>query len=175
VTQRKHDVVMVGGKPRIFATWESCAARFNNACFEPAVLLTHSDDLGATWSTPEMVSVGGDNYFVSISQNGAGRLAVAYYTSRYDPVFHNRQDVELRSISAATGHPDRRARRLTPRSNEPEADPVLGGVFIGDYIEVFANRGRVWTHYTANARQVSLLGLTPPVAQQDNYLSVSGF
>jgi hypothetical protein len=53
---------------------------------------------------------------------------------------------------------------------------VLGGVFIGDYIdEVFAHHGRAWTGFNANFRSVPLLGDGTPLPQQDNYLSVRGF
>lgn len=64
-------------------------------------------------------------------------MEVAYYTNRFDPVFHNRQDVELVELNAATSAVTDR-QRLTSLSNESEADPLLGGLFIGDYIEVYA-------------------------------------
>ena len=61
--------------------------------------------------------------------------------------------------------------RLTEDSNDPEADPLLGGTFIGDYIEVFAHDGVAWVGYNANYRFVPLLGDGVPVPQQDNYLA----
>jgi len=60
--------------------------------------------------------------------------------------------------------------RVTTPSNESEADPLLGGFFIGDYIEVFAHEGTAWVHYNANYRQIRLLGGGRPVNQQDNFL-----
>jgi hypothetical protein len=48
---------------------------------------------------------------------------------------------------------------------------VLGGFFIGDYIEVFAHQGKALVHYNANYAMVPTLGEGFPVAQQDNYLS----
>ncbi len=96
-------------------------------------------------------------------------MAIAYFTSRFDPRFDNRQDVELVTLNPETlGTVDRQ--RLTSLSNEPEADPVLGGFFIGDYIEVFALQNRALVHYNANYRQIQLLGEGLPVPQQDNYL-----
>jgi hypothetical protein len=68
-------------------------------------------------------------------------VEVAYYTNRFDPVFHNRQDVELVELNAATSAVTDR-QRLTSLSNESEADPLLGGLFIGDYIEVYAAGAR---------------------------------
>jgi hypothetical protein len=71
-------------------------------------------------------------------------------------------------------------------SNETEADPLLGGFFIGDYIEAFTHANRVWVHWNGNYRRVPLLGAfrNPetgepffpgvPVNQQDNYLTVTG-
>jgi hypothetical protein len=52
---------------------------------------------------------------------------------RFDPVFHNRQDVEMVRLSP-TGHVQGRI-RLTRKSNETESDPILNGQFIGDYIQ----------------------------------------
>jgi hypothetical protein len=64
-----------------------------------------------------------------------------------------------------------RLRRVTGRSNESEADPLLGGLFIGDYIETFTHARRIWVHYNANYRQVRLLGEGVRVNQQDNFLA----
>jgi hypothetical protein len=64
--------------------------------------------------------------------------------------------------------------RVTPVSNEPDADPlygVFGGGFIGDYIEVAAHRGVAYLHYNMNYRRQALLGQGFAVNQQDNYLT----
>jgi hypothetical protein len=68
---------------------------------------------------------------------------------------------------------------LTPASNEPEADPLLGGFFIGDYIEGVLTGSRFYVGYNANYRKTKILGAFGPpysnsasVNQQDNYLSV---
>jgi hypothetical protein len=60
---------------------------------------------------------------------------------------------------------------LTSPSNEPEADPLLGGRFIGDYIEVDAVKGRAYVHYNANYVKTPLLFEGRPVAQQDNFIA----
>jgi hypothetical protein len=167
----KNDVKMVHGHPRLFVVWEGCRARpFGVVCEEPRINLAGSDDFGASW-TRTVVSVGGDNYYPTISEDRGGTaLAVAWYTNRHDRVFHNRQDVELASVDPGSGAVVNR-QRLTRVSNEPEADPVLLGQFIGDYFEVFARRGVAYVHYNANYRHVRLVGQGLPIPQQDNYLT----
>jgi hypothetical protein len=60
--------------------------------------------------------------------------------------------------------------RVTTVSNETEADPILGGAFIGDYIQVDAVRGTAYVAYNANLKHERLLGQGVPIPQQDNYL-----
>ena len=181
-TYPKNAVAQLGGKgknpgtggTRFFVTWEQCSARvLDTICEEPSVMLTYSDDLGATWSDPQTLSQGGVNYFPTISADPtSGQVAVAWFTNRYDP-FDNRQDIELVSFGADqldTKH----VQRLTPVSNDPDADPILHGAFIGDYIEVFAYDRTAWVHYNANYRDVPLLGDGVPVNQQDNFLLRTG-
>jgi hypothetical protein len=179
-TYPKHAVVGGSSAQRIFVTWDACSALatpFDFVCEEPVIKLTYSDDDGATWSTQTVISKGGDNYFPTIASDPLrGTLALAWFTSRYDPVFHNRQDVELVSVDATrvrVGNPS----RITKLSNEPEADPLLGGFFIGDYIEVFAHDKKVWVHFNANYRSVRLLGEFAedgvPIPQQDNFLTTA--
>jgi len=175
-TYPKNDVAMVDGKPRVFVTWDGCRTRpaEDSVCEEPQIKVVHSDNLGKTWSSPKVVSSGGDNYFPTISADRKSqKVAIAYYTNRFDRAFHNRQDVELVSLNPASSKVTQRQRlrqRLTLLSNESEADPVLMGMFIGDYIEVFATKGSALVHYNANYRQIQLLNEGQPVPQQDNYL-----
>jgi hypothetical protein len=171
-TYPKNEVRIVNGKPRVYVVWEGCRARplDDTVCEEPAIRLRYSDDLGSTWSDTRTLSVRGDNYFPTISANNGGSgLAVAWFTNRFDPVFHNRQDVELVRLSA-NGLVRARS-RLTSVSNETEADPFLRGAFIGDYIEVYAHANRVLVGYNANYRSEKVLGEGFAVPQQDNYLA----
>ena len=173
-TYPKHEVRMVAGKPRVFVVWDACRARpLDTVCEESVVKLSYSTNLGASWSAPRRLSPAvGEHYFPTISSDRAGgRIAVAWFTNRFDRIFHNRQDVELVTLNPVTGAVVR-SQRLTSPSNEPEADPLLGGVFIGDYIEVFAHRGTAWVHYNANYTRMRLLGEGFPIAQQDNYLTI---
>jgi hypothetical protein len=184
-TYPKSDVVMVRGKPRIFVIWDACKARlpFDDTCQEPLIKLKYSlDSDGASWSPVVELSSGGVNYFPTISADRSyqsNRIAAAWYTNTFDPVFENAQDVVSTSIDPNTGQAQG-LKRLTARSNESEADPVLGGLFIGDYIEGVLVGGRYVVGYNANYRKVTVLGaLGPPfdtgspVNQQDNYLAIS--
>jgi hypothetical protein len=171
-TMQKNEVRMVNGKPRVYVIWDACRARVlgGSVCEDPVIKLKVSDDLGASWSGTRVVSKGGPNYFPTISSDRHGpNVAIAYFTNRFDPRFDNRQDVELVTLDPRTLGVSQR-QRLTSLSNEPEADPVLGGFFIGDYIEVFALNNRALVHYNANYRQIRVLGEGLPVPQQDNYL-----
>jgi hypothetical protein len=171
-TMFKNTVTMVHGHPRVLVTWERCLLHAaDQVCEEPQIALTSSNDLGRTWSQQRVVSAGGDNYFPEIDTDPkSGAIFEAWYTHRFDPIFHNRQDVELARLAPNGAVLSRR--RVTKISNETEADPILHGLFIGDYFEVDANAGRVYVHFNANARQVPLLGEGVPIPQQDNYLSV---
>jgi hypothetical protein len=173
-TMFKNTVAMVGRQPRVFTTWERCQLHaLDQACEEPEIVTTYSDDLGATWSPQRVISAGGDNYFPFITTDrDTGTIEAAWYTHRFDPAFHNRQDVELARLSPNGAVRSRT--RVTSSSNEPEADPLLHGLFIGDYFQIDANGGRVYIHYNANFRQVPLVGEGVPVPQQDNYLAVRG-
>jgi hypothetical protein len=173
-TMFKNTVAMVSGHPRVYTTWERCQLHaLDQVCEEPEIVLTHSDDLGATWSPQRVISAGGDNYFPFIAADRrTGAIEEAWYTHRFDRIFHNRQDVELVRLSPS-GEVLRRT-RVTHPSNEPEADPILHGTFIGDYFQIDPNAGRVYVHYNANYRHVPLVGEGVPLPQQDNYLAARG-
>jgi hypothetical protein len=164
-TMFKNAVTMHRGHPRVFTTWERCQSHAaDQVCEEPEIVVTSSDDLGRTWSEPRVVSAGGDNYMPTIDVDpDTGALEEAWYTHRFDPVFHNRQDVELAHLTPRGAVQDRE--RVTRMSNETEADPLLHGVFIGDYFEINANRGRVYVHYNANRRQVPFIDEGVPLPQ----------
>ncbi len=185
-TVPKNAVSIVNGQPRYFVTYEECAKRvLDTVCEEPQVKLTYSDDLGATWSAPQVLSTDPqvayaddrvDNFFPTISADRVtGQLAIAWYTTRFDPHFHNAYDVDLVTVDpgsvAVTGYRRLPSGDLTRAGgNEAEADPILGGSFIGDYFEVFAHRGRAYVHFNANYRKERLIGQGFKINQQDNFL-----
>lgn len=173
-TIQKNSVAMVDGHPRVYVTWDACSVRVlgETVCEDAVIKLSWSDDLGRTWQEPIVVSVRGQNYFPTIDvDEGTKRVVIGYFTSRYDLGFDSRQDVELATLD--TRDPNRivNRQRLTSPSNEPEADPLLGGRFIGDYIEVDAVKGRAYVHYNANYVKTPLLFEGRPVAQQDNFIA----
>lgn len=183
-TYPKNDVTMVDGHPRVWVIWDACKSRpLGSVCEEPEIKLSYSDDDGATWVGPIILSNGGDNYFPTITADRAGGegLAAAWFTNYYDNDFHNRQDVVATSINPRTGA-SRGLKRVSISSNETEADPLLGGFFIGDYIEAVLVNSRLYVHWNANHRKVPLLfGLlhpegqqAHPLNQQDNYLTITG-
>jgi hypothetical protein len=181
-TYPKNDVAMVGsgaGHPRVFIVWDACRYEPTPTICEGArIRLTWSDDFGATWRGPITISRGGNNYFPSIDWNDrkGGKLAFAWFSNRRDTQFDNRQDIEYLTLDSDRPSPPGRPRVLTRTMNESEADPLLGGFFIGDYIEVAMVGGRSWVNYNANYQQLKLLGPLGaegiPVPQQDNYLDV---
>src|SRR4051812_39823908 len=186
-TYPKSDVTMVNGQPRIFVIWEACKHRFlDTSCEESQIKLSYSLDAdGTTWSLPAVLSNGGDNYFPTISADRTyttNNLAAAWFTNFYDVGFHNAQDVQAVSINPVTGNSQGQKRLTGPQSNESEADPLLGGLFIGDYIEGVLIKNRYYVHYNGNWRQMQVLGVAgppfseaPPMNQQDNYLAITGF
>ena len=133
-----------------------------------------SRDLGATWSRPRTISAGGDNIFPYLDTDPVTHTIVGWYTSvASDPAFHNRPTRTRRTMVRL--RPDgsvKRRTRVTQRSNETEADPILGANFIGDYIQVDAVAGKAYVAYNANLRHVRLLGAGVPISQQDNYLQL---
>jgi hypothetical protein len=175
----KMTVMMVSGRPKIFVTWDRCQAidpqpAVNpepppRVCEEPEVVLSHSHSNGRRWSPRQVLSAGGDNYFPTISSDHAGDLVAAWYTSRFDPTFHNRQDVEMVQIGPHASSVHTRI-RVTPTSNEPEADPTIFGNFIGDYFQILARNRAAYIHYNANYRSVQYLGRGFAIPQQDNFL-----
>jgi hypothetical protein len=173
-TYPKSIMPMVNGKPRMFVLWDRCLHNLlDSTCEESQIYMTRSDDLGDTWSAPVSISKGGDNYFPAVSdEHGTGKFAVAWFTNRRDRIFHNRQDVELVLVGKWGGRVTKR-QWVTRLSNESEADPFLGGAFIGDYIDVDrAANGASYVGYNANYRKVEVLGEGFPIPQQDNYLTV---
>jgi hypothetical protein len=184
-TYPKSDVALVGGHPRIFVIWDACKYRLlGSVCEFPEIKLSYSDDGGTTWHGPDVISKHGVSYFPSISVDRADpsnkKASVAWFTNSFDPAFWNAQDVVQGSIDTGkSSYGPVGVSRLTGSANETEADPLLGGFFIGDYIEVAQVKSKAYTHYNANYRQIPLLGPfgppfsdAPPVNQQDNYLAV---
>jgi hypothetical protein len=168
---------------RVYVSYETCQQiKFGNLCYGPQTKLSRfnvNPTTGATGAVATtLVSLPGDasNYMTSVNADPLqGKLAMVYYTNRVDP-FDHRQAVELATLDlngAVT------QRQLISDVNEPNADPFLGGSFIGDYIEVAPRNGVALTHYNANfLKKVFLPTISPagpPVNQQDNFLNRSSY
>jgi hypothetical protein len=173
-TYPKNAVTPHRGSSRVFVVWDACRYRpLDSVCEEAYIKLTWSDDLGDSWADPVELSRAGNNYFPSIDWDDEWRdsdLVFTWFSSRRDSQFDNRQDVEFAVVDADRPWKVTDRDLLTSGMNEPEADPLLGGFFIGDYIEVAAVGAKAWVGYNANYRQKELLGEGVPVPQQDNYL-----
>jgi hypothetical protein len=168
-TYPKSAVAMVGDTPRVFMTWEACKSRvLDFSCQKPVIKVAYSDTDGVSWVT-KRVSGGGGSYFPWVAVDpDTGKVVVSYYTDRLDP-WHHRYDVILATLNPVAKVLHRQL--VTSVSNEPDADPLLGGFFIGDYFQVVAAGGRAYVHYNANYASMQLLGEGFPGYQQDNYLA----
>jgi hypothetical protein len=171
-TYPKSIMPLVDGKPRIFIIWDRCRyLLLDNVCEESQIYMATSRDLGGSWSPARTLSLRGDNYFPAVSDEyGSGAFAVAWFTNRLDWAFHNRQSVEVVTLDVRTNEIIKRS-IVTRSQNESEADPILGGFFIGDYIDVDAASGVARVAYNGNYRPVRVLGEGFPIPQQDNYLT----
>jgi hypothetical protein len=183
-TYPKIAVKLVGGSPRIFVVWDECQSRPGAfLCEEPHVFMSYSDDDGATWTDKMYVSHihSGMNYFPSIANDVTdGKIVIAYYTTRYDLGYRNHQDIEAVTVDAATGAIVNRQRVTSDFGsdkygpNDPEADMLLGAVFIGDYIDLAAHAGNAYVGYNLNIHNVKLANLGTPQSQQDNFATKFG-
>jgi hypothetical protein len=175
-TVPKATVAVIGSTPRIFVTFEGCTTLIaSTVCEEPQIRVRYSDNSGGTWNALTFGSAGKDNYFPTIATDTTttpNKVAVAWYSSVNDPS-HHRYDLylaafpaDLSSAAAIT--------RITTAPNEPDADPVLGGHFIGDYFEVVATSGHAYLNFNLNTRSQQLLGTGQTIHQQDNFFAVAG-
>jgi hypothetical protein len=186
-TYPKSDVATVDGHQRIFVVWDACKVRLlGGVCEEPQIKLSFSDDDGITWTGPTVISRDGDNYFPTISVDRrqdpkSPAVAVAWFSNSKDVQFHNQQVVQATKVNPFTGEGGG-IKELTTATSESEADPLLGGLFIGDYIEAVLVGSRLHVGWNANYRKVPLLGgflnepnqPVIPINQQDNYVTITG-
>lgn len=168
-TNPRLEVAALAGGVRIFHLTNRCGARpLRFVCEEPDVVLRSSDDDGATWSEGPDLAGPGDDILPAMAVDPVdGRLAVAWYTSRRDPLFNHRYDVEVATIDAVRLRVTRR-QIITPYPSDPDADPLNN--FLGHYFDIFAHHGTALVHYSASYRPERLRGEGVPVPQTDNFL-----
>ncbi len=132
------------------------------------VLLMYTDNQGAAWQGPFLVSgdittLGSSAFFPWVSVDPQGVVNISYYSTQFDPPWSHRYDVML--AQSLDGGVTFTNTRVTPYSNEPDDDPLLGGYFIGDYFQSVSVNGAVYIHYNGN------YALKAGYYQQDNYLA----
>ncbi len=172
-TLAKAAVAMVGATPRVFVADEECTVTGNGLCEGSQVKVRYSDDSGASWSTMTFGPGSTQNYFPTVAVDATAtpnKVVLSWYTNGND-TFAHRDDVELASFPADLSATPALT-RVTPASNEPDADPLLGGAFIGDYFEVTATGGNAYVSFNENRRKQQFVGDGVPVFQQDNYLAI---
>jgi hypothetical protein len=172
--------IMDNGVPRIFVVFDRCKSRpLDTICELPRVQVMWSDDDGVSWNGPTTLSkTSGDrvDYFPTIVDDQSNdNMVVAWYTNRLDD-YQNAQNIEMVTVDASSVSVTKRQIVTTDGKmpNEPEADPLLQGIFIGDYIEVTAHKGTAYIGYNMNIRKAVMgLDVGESVKQQDNYLTAA--
>jgi hypothetical protein len=174
----KNAVKILDAGPRIFVVWDQCKdpRPLDTICEEPRVQMSYSDDDGVSWIGAQTLSrstVDRVDYFPTIAEDVKNdNMVVSWFTNRLDD-YQNAQNIEMVTVNANTSKVSKRQIVTTSSDmpNEPEADPLLQGIFIGDYIEVAAFNGTAYIGYNMNVRSVQFLFTGESVHQQDNYLS----
>lgn len=140
------------------------------------VFLTSSAD-GAAWTRVRKIGSGQDEVFPAVGAYG-GKVAVSYYTRRYDPwdpfALFGPATYGVGLDYAMTTSAGGPVKRLTSQTSDPRiqftqvgliSNNLLSGVFIGDYTAVAVGRNGVahplWTDFRGNP------GTTKP--NQDAY------
>jgi hypothetical protein len=143
----------------VFLDSSNIAGDNPGTCGTSGVFFSRSVDRGAHWTAPVQVSKSAVVIQPSLAVDRlTGAVAVAYYSSEFDP-FDHRLDV-VASVSRDKGQTFYQM-RVTPISNEPDADPNLfnytapfGGSFVvpqyGDYLTASALGGKIWVLFTGD-------------------------
>lgn len=142
--------------------------------FDSDILAKFTDNDGATFSAPQVVSSAPSfQYQPAICVDAvSGRVVVAYFSAEKDVVSKHRNDIFV--ATSPTGAAPYTPLRVTSVSNITENDPFNGDFFLGDYLEPACGPNFAYVHYTANYRSKSDASLDlPPVIikQQDNFLA----
>jgi hypothetical protein len=179
ITYPKHAHRTDSNGTETYMVWERCKAATLSGvtCMDSDVVLAASNNNGATWSAPVVIdSASGSQFFCWIAADKSiGTINIAYYSATES--WRHRFKVMLVQIPAGAATPDAGGtpQAVTSGTNEPDADPFLGGMFVGDYIGIAARgstasgQSVVYVGYTWNSRNGSYNGATN--GQQDNRIS----
>lgn len=120
-----YPTVGVGPTGRIFVAWA------DNLLGDADILLSTSDDRGATWSSPvrandDPLGKGTDQFFPWLSVAPSGRVDIGWYDKRVDP-----NNYLLDFFVASTW--DGRVISANRRATDVSSDPAVWPGFIGDY------------------------------------------
>jgi hypothetical protein len=169
-----------------FLVYEDCKNVFvqghgnPNVCLNAEVMITHSTDRGATWSTPESVDTAdGHHFFPGISTDAStGIVSLAYYSTEGDPFRHDVRVVlnQIAPHSTALG-----AAQLITKTFEPnDRDPGNLGAFLFDGFVGVTTRGtgmpgfsRLYTSFDSTSAKGTYSGR--PLAEQNNHISLHIF
>jgi hypothetical protein len=133
------------------------------------VLLARSDDGGATWSAPELVS-GTDpasSFTPAIAVGPTGRVAISYYSLRNDPARQFLADHYL--ALSGNGVSFGAARRTTKSSFDVRFAAVTDrGFFLGDYQGLVVGKKMVHALWVGTLETSKV---DPPARQPDAFVS----
>ena len=163
---------------RVIVVWNECAPGQNVlgfACDQPVVNGAFTDDstMEGPWTTftvndPTGVSAPASGFFPSVAIDPTdGTVNVGYYSQERDTPWRHRLDVFIAQYSLGEFPGTPTTTRITAKVSEPDDDPLLGGLFFGDYIQVAARGNVAVIAFTANY----LLKGTPPTFNQDNFVA----
>lgn len=168
-----------------YVVWERCKVStaipypgltFVGRCVDADIVMGASNDNGQTWQFGALDAGAQDQFQPWLAVDRAtNTIHVAYYTTSADPLFQHRAQVALRQIlpGSSTPDPPGAAQMLTTVPFEPNGDPVLQGIFIGQFLGVAARRtasgSRVYVHYTHTSAPGTYNGVSDP--EQNNHLS----
>ncbi len=183
-TYPKHDhrvnTAVAGMPTETYLVWDRCkTASFFGTCVDADILMMVRNNTTGVWSATLPFNTGTDDqYFPWVHADRAQNVInVIYYDNGGDSLgFQHRDVVRVGQIFPCAITPCGVTQTATIQSsrNEPAGDPILGGVFFGDYIGV-ASRGSsaaagsstLHAGYTANFFLGSYFGNLAP--QQDNF------
>jgi len=163
-----------------YVVWERCKVStaiaypgltFVNICPDADLVMAASADNGHTWQFADVDTGAQDQFQAWIATDTSNQTVnIAYYSSQAD-TFQHRPQVMLRQIppGPATPDPVGASNLITTTGMEPSGDPVLQGIFIGDYLGVAARGGRAYIHHTHTAVSGMYGGMPSP--EQNNHLS----
>lgn len=165
---------------KVYAVWDQCKLSkrilflgFSFECFDADVMLRTSADMGTTWGTTKRIgtgTTGTHQIFPTVAfDDSTGILTIAYYSSQTDKIGgkHQGQRFHLFQVASSDMGSTFTTVRITPLIMDMGSDWLLFDLFIGDYIQIVADHGRSYIHYTGTTE------IKQNSPQQDNIIQRS--